>query len=334
MIGLAVLGCAHSHTPGKAAAIRANDRVRLLGAYDADGSVREARSATAPFENIPWFPSAEALLMIDGLDAVVIDGYAHQNHRLACAALEAGKSILLEKPAGTEPGQLERLQSLAAASNLYIQMGYQFRYMPAFEFTRRAVADGLLGDVFSFRARISKAQAVYEQLLPELSRYPGGNFYELGCHVLDMAIALMGSPRAVQRVLRTDYGQDTVFADNTVAVLEFDGGIAVLESSAMEVDPKRRIEVYGTKGTIIMQPIMPTAIDLCLAESHTPYIAGWQTVDVGDRPMFQRDIEEFVAVLLGEKAPDYGPEHTLVTQNTLLDICQTAQNTGITDQER
>jgi len=322
MIGIAVLGCAHSHTPGKLESIRANDRVRLLGAYDSDASVRRARSATKTFDGVPWFSSAEALLAADGLDAVVVDGFARQNFRLACAALEAGKSILLEKPAGTEPGQLEHLQFLAAASNLYIQMGYQFRYMPAFEFARKAATDGLLVEVFFFRARISKAQAVYEQLLPELSRYKGGNFFELGCHILDMSVALMGRPVAVQSVLRTDFGQRTTFADNTVAVVEFSDGIAVLESSAMEVDPKRRIEIYGTEGTIIMQPIMPTVVDLCLADSHPPYRAGWQTVDVGDRTMFQKDIEELVAVLAGEKEPEYGPEHTLMTQRTLLDICQ------------
>jgi len=330
MIKLAVLGCAHSHTPGKVAAIRANDRVQLLGVYDPDNDVRRTRSEMAQFDGVPWFSSAEDLLAADGLDAVVVDGYARQNFYLACAALDAGKSILLEKPAGTEPGQLEHLQGLAAGSDLYIQLGYQFRYMPAFEFTSKAVTEGLLGEVFFFRARISKAQAVYEQLLPELSRYQGGNFFELGCHVLDMAIALMGKPTAVQSVLRTDFGQNTTFADNTVAVVEFDGGIAVLESSAMEVDPKRRIEVYGTQGTIILQPIMPTTVELCLADSRSPYSAGWQTVDVGNMPMFQQDIEEFVAVLSGEKEPDYGPEHTLVTQRTLLEICQVLSATRIT----
>jgi predicted dehydrogenase len=203
-------------------------------------------------------------------------------------------------------------------------MGYQFRYMPAFEFARQAVRDGLLGELFFFRARISKAKSVYEQLLPELSHYQGGNFFELGCHILDMGIVLMGAPQRVQRVLRTDYGPNPRFADNTVAVVEFAGGIGVFETSAMEVDPKRRIELYGTQGSIIMHSIMPNEVDLCLESAHAPYAAGWQTVPVDDRLMFSQDIAEFAAVIAGEKQPEYSAEQTLQTQQTLLEICQEA----------
>lgn len=324
VVSLAILGVEHSHTPGKVQAMRANPGVNLLGAFEADPAVREARQSHQAFAGVHWFSSQEELLAAEGLQGVIIDGYARHNIAMAQAALQADKSILLEKPAGTQPGDLEGLQALARANGAYIQLGYQFRYMPAFEFAHQIVQDGLLGELFFFRARISKAESVYEQLLPELSLYQGGTFFELGCHILDMGIILLGAPTRVQRVLRTDYGSEPRFADNTVAVVEFAGGIGLFESSAMEVDPKRRIEIYGTKGSIIMQPIMPTEVELCLEEAHAPYVAGWQRVPVGERAMFSQDIVEFIAVINGDKEPEYSPEQTLLTQRTLLAICQGA----------
>lgn len=319
-VGLAILGLEHSHTSGKLKVIQADPRVKLLGVYEADPSVAAARKAQEAFKGVNWFSSQQELLGAPGLQGVVVDGFARHNGAMARAALEAGKSVLLEKPAGVVRGDFEALQSLARAKGLYIQIGYQFRFMAAFEWTRRVVSQGLLGDLFFFRARISKDKSVYFQLLPELSRYVGGTFFELGCHILDMGIALMGKPQHVQRVLRTDFGPDPRFADNTVAVVEFPKGIGVFETSSMEPSPRRRVEIYGTKGSIIMNAIMPTELELHLEEAQAPYAKGWQTVNVGDRPIFVKDIEEFAAVING-KAPEYSAEHDLITQTALLDIC-------------
>jgi predicted dehydrogenase len=320
-VGLAFLGVEHSHSSGKLRAACANPRAALLGVYEPSPEIRQQRASQEAFAGVHWFASQEELLAAKGLQGVLVDGYPRHNVALTKAALEAGKSVLMEKPAGVHPGDLEMLQAIAREQGVYLQIGYQFRYTPAFEFTRRAVSDGLLGDVFFFRGRISKAQSVYELLRPELERYQGGNFYELGCHILDMGVALMGPAQSVQRVLRTDYGQNTPFADNTVAVVEFAKGIGVFETSAMEIDPKRRLEVYGTRGSIIMAPIMPNNVELCLDAAQGPYSAGWQTVDVPERPMFSKDVEEFVDVIQGAKSPDYSFEHDLCTQTALMRIC-------------
>ncbi|MGQ9555156.1 MAG: Gfo/Idh/MocA family protein [Anaerolineae bacterium] len=323
-VKLAMLGAEHAHVRGKLRAIHANPEVEFLGIYEANETVRQARQQDDVFAGVHWFRSQEELLAAEGLQGVIVDGLVRHNGPMARAALECGKHVLLEKPAGTDSECLADLQRLAKPLGLHIQMGYQFRYTPAFEFTQATAAQGLLGDLFSFRARISKDQASYYELLPELSHYQGGTFFELGCHILDMGIALLGAPVSVHSVLRTDYGPDPRFADNTVAVVEFGGGIGVFESSAMEVDPRRRIEIYGTHGSIIMEPMMPAKVQLCLQRASPPFHAGWQEVEVGERPLFVKDIAEFAACIRSEKAPDYSPEHDLLVQRTLIRICQPA----------
>lgn len=318
---LAILGTAHSHTAAKMNAMRRRDDTVVLAAWEPDAEVRQAHVASGAFAGVRWSGSQEELLGTPGLDGVVVDGLPRQNVALAEAALRAGKPVLLEKPAGVHRGDFERLLMLARDAGVFVQLGYQFRYMPAFAFARRISREGLLGSLFFFRARIGKQKSVYARLADELPWYPGGLFYELGCHILDMGVALMGPPRTVKSVLRCDGPAEPSFEDNCVAVVEFKGGVGVFETSAMEVAPRRRIEVYGTAGSLIIDSMMPPAVELCLEEAHPPYAKGWQTVHVGDDPMFSIDIEEFVTVIRGERAPAYSPEHDLATQNCLLDIC-------------
>ena len=320
-VHLAILGTTHSHTASKLAAIRRRDDAVVLGAWEPDADVQRAHAAGAAFAGVRWFDSPEEMLAAPGLDGVVVDGLPRQNVSLAEAALRAGKPVLLEKPAGVDRGDFERLLTLAGDAGVFIQLGYQFRYMPAFAFARRIAREGLLGSLFLFRARIGKQKSAYAHLAEELPEYRGGLFYELGCHVLDMGIALMGPPCAVKSVLRSDGPAAPPFDDNCVAVVEFGSGIGVFETSAMEVSPRRRIEVYGTGGSLIIDSMMPPAVELCLAEAHPPYAEGWQTVQVGDDPMFSLDVDEFLAVIRGERAPAYSAEHDLATQNCLLDIC-------------
>ena len=202
-------------------------------------------------------------------------------------------------------------------------MGYQFRYTPAVERLRALVREGLLGDLFFFRARIGTSQSGYEQNRPELRRYPGGIFFELGCHVLDVAVDLLGSPERASPFLRTDFGDDPEFVDSALAVLEYARAMAVVESAAMEVDGfgARRIEVYGTGGTAILAPIYPCrSLRLSLDRDAPPYRQGWQDVEVEERPLFLQDLREFVACIHG-KAPEYSLDHDLAVQETLLRIC-------------
>jgi predicted dehydrogenase len=101
VVHLALLGIEHSYTPGKVRAARQNPAVRLLGVYEADPQVRAERAAQEAFADLHWFARQEELLAAPGLQGVIIDGYARHNVALAQAALQAGKSILLEKPAGS-----------------------------------------------------------------------------------------------------------------------------------------------------------------------------------------------------------------------------------------
>ena len=99
--------------------------------------------------------------------------------------------------------------------------------------------------------------------------------------------------------------------------------MAHIESAAMEVSafPSRRFEVYGTKGSFILEPLEPKenpTLRLCLSEPHGNYTKGWQTIGSEIRPRYDGEIIAFVDDIRGKKSPDRSLYHELIVQETVL----------------
>ena len=321
---LGMIGVWHSHAPGKAQCLRDLPDLDLAGIHEPDPDIISQRQAQEQFAGAIWVGAPDDLLADESVAGVIIDDRVAHNLGWCRRALEAGKHVLLEKPAGTDLAEFRRLSDLARRNGLVLQMGYQFRYTPAFERLRAIVKQGLVGDVFFFRGRIGKGASNYDRMRQEQRQFPGGMFFELGCHVLDTAVDLLGTPERVSSFLRTDGGDDPEFVDNAAAVLEYGRAMAIVETAAMEDDGHRtrRIEVYGARGTAILTPIHPCPIlRVSLDRDEPPYRQGWQDVEVGERALFEQDLREFAACI-GGKQPEYSPEHDVAVQETLLRICR------------
>ena len=124
--------------------------------YDPDADVIQQRKTWTEFlPAIPVFPSLNAVLDSDA-EAVVVEGRVYQNLDYAQQALEAGKHVLLEKPAGVDLKHLEHVQEIAVRKGLMLQMAYMWRYNPAIHEIIRLVKSGVLGDIFYYRGHIPK----------------------------------------------------------------------------------------------------------------------------------------------------------------------------------
>lgn len=88
------------------------------------------------------------LLRDSAIDAIVIATPIRTHHRLATAALQAGKHVLVEKPLTASVDESERLVELADSVDRVLMVGHTFQYNPAVEKLRDLVASGELGQVY------------------------------------------------------------------------------------------------------------------------------------------------------------------------------------------
>ena len=322
------IGIGHAHAAGWTKALANNPEVELVGIFEPDPKVLAARSMDPAFEGVNWLKEQE-LLRDESVTAIFVETRPADNLYWARQALEAGKHVSIDKPPSPSLSELRQILDLAQGRNLHVNMGYMFRSNPAFQFLFEAIESEMLGDIFRIEADIptSFQGSRYTKNAPAIEKYPGGIFYELGSHFVDLAVIVLGAPLKVTSILRKDYRSDnqSPFIDNTVAIFEYANALAVIQTWAMEVDafPHRRFEVYGTRGSIRVEPVeRPPKLQLCLAKPHGEYVAGWQTITVGDRPRYVGDVAEFVGVVSGQRKPRFGPDHDLEAHRALLQACR------------
>jgi predicted dehydrogenase len=317
-IRIGQIGTGHAHAGGKMDTIRGSKDFELVGVVEPNPELRAAAEKSPTYAGVPWM-TEEQLLNAPGLHAVAVETQVKDLVPTATRCVAAGKHVHLDKPGGESLPAFKALLDDATRRKLTVQMGYMFRYNPAFLLCFRLLREGALGEVFSIDAQMSKLLSPKERqpLLP----YRGGSMFELGCHVLDAVITVLGKPDKVTPHRRSVSALADGWSDNDLAVLDYPRATATVRSAMVEVQggARRNFIVCGTKGTLAIQPLEPPAARLALEAPYGEFKKGYQDVkfpNVGGR--YDGDFADLAAVIRGEKAFAYTPEHDLAVEETLL----------------
>ncbi len=321
---LGMLGMWHSHADGMVKQIAAHpDEFSLVGFYEADPQVLAERRRQWS-DRLPSFKVYDRpeQLLAENLDGVIVEGRVHDNVAMARRALEAGKHVLLEKPAGTNMADFRALVDLAQRKHLHVQMIYLFRYMSAVQEMFARAKRGQLGQIYSFRARLPKDLNQYAKFVEELRPYPGGMFFEMAGHVIDMMVRCIGPAQDVKSILAHHHtAPPESYLDNGAALFAGAHALGVIEVPALEVAAdSRRVEVYGTEGAFVIPHLGSGHLknkNVQLAHSFRKG-GGWQEVELPAATLQISDLREFAAVIAGRKEPEFSHQHDLDVHEALL----------------
>ncbi len=313
------IGVGHAHAT-KLAVYRRSPDYEVVGLVEPDVALRRRAEGQDVYRGLPWM-TREQLLNVPGLQAVLVETRVCDLLDAAEACVAAGKHVHLDKPAGESLPQLRRLLESARRQRLLVQIGYMFRYNPAVMLLRDFLAKGWLGEPFEAHAVMSKV--VDADARRELARYPGGIMFELGCHVLDLVVGLLGKPDGVTAHSRPVAQLGDGLRDNMLAVLTYPKAIASVKSSAVEVEgfARRHLVVCGTEGTFHIQPLDNPSARVALSAARGGYRTGYQDLRFPKFERYVADAADMARVVRGEKESDYSYEHDLTVQETLLAAC-------------
>jgi predicted dehydrogenase len=168
------------------------------------------------------------------------------------AAVEAGKHVLVEKPAARSAGELDGVIAAATRSRRLVRVGFNHRYHPALQKARELVDGGAVGDLMFLRARYGHGGRIgYDKEWradPRLSG--GGELIDQGVHVLDLARWFLGDFTQVDGFAHT-YFWNMPVDDNAFLLLRTARGqSAFLHVSCTEWKNMFSIELYGRTGKI------------------------------------------------------------------------------------
>ncbi len=318
-IKIGQIGTAHAHASGKLASYRGMpDDYEVVGIVEPDVKRRAAHEGRAPYDGLPWL-TEEQLLATPGLEAVAIETEVRDLVPTATRAVRAGMHVHVDKPAGESMPALRTLLDEATKRGRTVQMGYMLRYNPAFQLAFQAAREGWLGEIFEVHGIMSKVLSPDDRndMLP----YKGGGMFELGCHVIDQMVTILGKPDRVTPYARNVRSDLDALADNQLAVFEYPTATATVRISLVEIDagPRRQFTVCGTGGTLQIIPLEPPQAVFTLSAPHGDYKKGSHSVAL-PKPTGRYDGEftDLAAVIRGEKSLAWTPQHDLAVHESIL----------------
>ena len=312
-------GVGHAHA-SKLSVYRDSPDYEVVGIVEPDPELRQQAESQDTYRGLTWM-TQEQLLNVSGLQAVLVETSVRDLLSVAETCILAGKHIHLDKPAGTSLPQFRRILDLAAKKTLLVQMGYMLRYNPGIVLLREFLKQGWLGEVFEVHTVMSKVADPASRY--KFAEFPGGIMFELGGHIIDLTIGVLGKPEKVTPYLRRTTKSVDLLTDNMLAVFEYPDALATVKSSALEVDgfDRRHFVVCGTEGTFHIQPLDNPSVRVSLSTARGKYAKGSQNITLPKYIRYRDDALDMARIIRGEKTTDFSYDHDLVVQTALLESC-------------
>jgi predicted dehydrogenase len=232
----------------------------------ASARLERARALATQFSIEHAFDDYRKMLAEVELDLVSITTPPTLHQEMTLAALEAGAHVLCEKPMAMNLGEAKAMLDAAEKSGRVHAIDFEFRYVAARTAMKRMLDAGEIGTPFF--VRIADLG-----LGPERptwwydAKLGGGIFQAIGSHYVDAVrwwIApferLTASVRAVVPEHKWLDGSGTVpvTSDDTdlVSFVLENGVPGRIDLSVVAHNGVRRVEIYGTEGTLVLEGTM------------------------------------------------------------------------------
>lgn len=221
-------------------------------------SDRSAAQAAARYPGLPFTRDYRELVARPDIDAVIVQTPIPLNAPVAIAAMQAGKTVIMEKPIGRTCDEGAQVLHVMGETGRRIYVLDNAFYQPRWDVISQVIASGAIGQVVQYEQvahhpvdPVHKTQRNYGttpwRINPD---YPLGYLLDAGIHQIAALSKLFGHPRQVQAVavkLRPEYGD----VDQAMMLFEYDNEVhGVFSQSGYLSDHRNYFYIRGTEGTL------------------------------------------------------------------------------------
>jgi predicted dehydrogenase len=143
-----------------------------------------------------------------GIDAISVATPTFLHQPVAIGALEAGLHVLSEKPLARTGDEAQAMSDAAVKAGRVLHTAFNHRRRGDVQVLKRYVDEGRLGRVYYAKAHWLRRSGIpgLRSWFTNKEMAGGGPLLDIGVHVLDMALYLLGEPR-VASVSATTYAE-------------------------------------------------------------------------------------------------------------------------------
>ncbi|MBM7605069.1 putative dehydrogenase [Metabacillus crassostreae] len=274
--------------------------------------------------------------MFEHVDAVCICTPNKFHAEITISALEAGVHVLCEKPMALSAEECEKMLDASKRTNKVLAIAYHYRFMKNAQAAKKLMTE--VGTPL-----VTRVQALRRRKVPGWGVFTnktlqgGGSLIDYGCHLLDLAIWLMGSPKHIEvngstynTLSKTpnsvnqwgSFDHETFDVDDHVtAYIKFENGASLLlETSwaANILDDQEHLSISGVDGGLSVFPLELYSTKYgMLMNSQAAWIPGEDDHGV-------EQAKNFIDTCLGKSELVVKPEEALQVSQIIDRIYQSA----------
>ena len=144
------------------------------------------------------FADYHEMLGADGIDAVDVCTPNYLHKQPVMDALAAGKHVICEKPLAVNAVEGAEMVAAARVAGKQLAVGLNVRFGAGASAVKRFVDDGRLGEIYYARAHALRRRGIPGWgLFTQKDKQGGGPLIDIGVHILDLTLWLMGHPEPV-----------------------------------------------------------------------------------------------------------------------------------------
>lgn len=333
-------GIAHTHMPGW----EKSDLAEVVAGTDVSEDILNKWGAEHKVSKLST--RVEDLLSDPDIDIIDVCTPSAYHAPITIAALKAGKHVICEKPLAPTPEEVRQMIAARDESGKYLMTAQHMRFHELSQAFKREVDDGQLGYVYHGRAWwLRRASFPTRGSFWAKKHSGGGPCIDIGVHVLDLALWLMGNPKpiSVSGVARTlmaekpgmfsSWGGGAVpeehdVEDFAVGFVRFENGATMMVETSWILnhqapDDGRRIWLYGDEGGIVWPDATLLKTNYRTKQLYTTTL---ELVADPEKP-HARECMEF-AKAITEGAPSPVPAEQSLQVMTILDAIYKSTETG------
>lgn len=193
------------------------------------------------------------MLADESIDVILVATPNDTHRPIALRAMEAGKNVIVEKPATLSLKELTELEDMAGKTGRFLTVHQNRRWDEDLLTVREILKDQTMGEIFRIESRVHGSRGIPGDWRKEKA-HGGGMVLDWGVHLFDQIFRLTG-----ERRLKTVYATLTNVTNQEVddgftAVLRFEGGLEVLvEVGTNNFISLPRWYVLGENGSAVVE---------------------------------------------------------------------------------
>ncbi len=291
--------------------------------------------------------TAEELISLKEVDAVVVASPNKTHADLAIKALEAGKHLISEKPLALSGKQAKKIADAAAKAGVTTMVPHQMRWAGSSQKIKELSDKGELGKIYYAKAAWLRQSGIpgWGSWFTRFDESGGGPLIDIGVHMLDLSLYLMGNPKPVS-VYGSTYAEfgprkmgcgswgtpewDGVYdvEDLASALIKMDNGATLLLEVSWAANvganvSKPNVTLLGTEGGATVAP-GGSELELTGMKFGQSFSCNANVPDVDMREQMIRHFLD--CVKKGEQT--IAPVYSGMVNNTILDAIYESAKTG------